>query len=320
MKNLKIYDENIRKKVGTIALSFILGVTSLGFTGCSKEKAEDKTSNEIVYTVEKDDEQLEYENDTRILEYSLSQNVDTKDDKIAEYKRYIDLNKLSDLDLTKVNILDINNQQNDNYLIDYVYTARDGGYTNSYMPSEKMKEFMKEDINYDNYSSGLFKGCNRIMPNEYKWAENIFGNGSNREKTEELITIEELYGINGNHYVHYEYTSIAKQKIDAPFEVPQDYIKEYGFPESIKEGDYIHYEGLYVVDNGKLELLADKQTGIGSDNDNVKESLKGNLDDVLKPISSLENAKPSETFENNYQFDKFVFGKTNAKVRVRVNE
>ena len=94
-------------------------------------------------------------------------------------------------------------------------------------------------------------------------------------------------------------------------------LKEYGFPESIKEGDYIHYEGLYLANDGKLELLANKQTGIGSDSDNVKESVKGNLDELLKPISSLKNAKPSEEFKNNYQFDKFVYGKSNVKVRVK---
>ena len=65
MKNLKVYDKNIRKKVGTIVLSIVLGATSIGLSGCSKEKTEKPVSNEIVYTVEKDDEQLEYEKDTR---------------------------------------------------------------------------------------------------------------------------------------------------------------------------------------------------------------------------------------------------------------
>ena len=129
------------------------------------------------------------------MNYPLSQNLNLKNNDVAEYDRYIDLNKLSDLDLENVNILDLNNQNDDNYFIDYIYTVRDGGYTNTYMPSEKMKEFLKEGINYDNYSEGLFRGSQRIMPNKYKWAENIFGNGSNREKTEEAITIEELYGI-----------------------------------------------------------------------------------------------------------------------------
>ena len=151
MKNLKIYDKNLRKKVGTIALSFVLGITSIGFNGCSKEKEKETTSNEIVYTVEKDDEQLEYEKDTRVLGYPLSQNVTLKSNDTAEYNRYIDLNKLSDLDLENVNILDLNNTSDDNYLIDYIYTVRDGGYTNTYMPSKKMKEFIKEGINYDNY-------------------------------------------------------------------------------------------------------------------------------------------------------------------------
>ncbi len=320
MKNMKVYDENLRKKVGTIALSFVLGVTSLGFTGCSKEKAEDKTSNEIVYIVEKDDEQKECEKDTAILTNSLSQNVNIKNEKFAEYDRYVDLNHLSDLDLDKVNIYEMNNQENDNYLIDYVYTVRDGGYLNTYMPKDTLKQFLKDDVDYDNYTTATFNNSEMIMPYPYKWAEGIFGNGGNREKTDEAITIEELYGINGNHYLYYDYTVVANQKISAPFEVPQEYIKEYGFPEPIKEGDYIHYEGLYLANNGKLELLANKQTGIGSDSENVKKSLKGNLDDVLKPISSLENAKPSEEFEDNYQFDKFVFGKTNAKVRVRVND
>lgn len=39
MKNVKLYEKNTRKKVGTIALTLVLGATSIGFSGCSKEKA-----------------------------------------------------------------------------------------------------------------------------------------------------------------------------------------------------------------------------------------------------------------------------------------
>lgn len=320
MKNLKVFEENLKKKVGVIVLSLALGTSAAVMTGCSKDNGEESASNEIVYTVEKTDELEAYEKDTRILVYPLSQNVKIKNNDVAEYDRYIDLSVLSDEDLEKINIVQPGRDFQDNYLVDYVYTVRDGGYTNNIFPKEPMKSTLREDIDYATYTRATFNGAEMTLPNPYKWAEKIFGHGSNEEKTDEAITIEELYGVNGNHYLYYDYMVSAKQKIDAPFITDQDYIKKYGFAESIKEGDYIHYQGIYLAKDGKLELLANKQTGMGSDSDNVKETIKGNFDELMKPISSLENAEGSQTFENSYSFDRFVFGYTNEKVRKITNE
>lgn len=57
MKNTKIYENNLKKQAGAILLIITMGVTSLGFTGCSKNK-EVKTITEIEQTIENPDKTL----------------------------------------------------------------------------------------------------------------------------------------------------------------------------------------------------------------------------------------------------------------------
>ena len=316
MKNLKLYDNNIKKRIGAFTLSLVMGVTGLGFTRCSKQN-DISGSKEITYSVEKDENQIEYEQNSRIINNCLEQFMETDNEKYAEYDRFIDLNKIDDQDKDKVLIYELNDQENDNYLIDYVYPIREGYFINNLFPSEKMREFIYADKSYKEMTTKTFSDYSLLItPYKYKWSEGIFVKGANKAKVDESIRIEELSGLNGNLYLYYEYIAAAKQDIDAPVEQNEKYNETYGFPERIREGDYIKYQALYVVNDNKLELLANNQTGLGSELENVKSSIKGNLNELIKPISSIKGAE-SKDFDNSYDFDRYIYGKSYAKIRTR---
>ena len=317
MNNLKIYEKNLKKKVGAIALSVVLGVTTLGMTGCTKETK--VATSDVVYTVEKTEAQKEYEKCSRIISFKpLVDNIDIVDKDFANYDRVVDLSIISDNLPNSIETNDDLFEDDSEYLKDYVYIIRDGGFVNHVFKKDKTKEFLEDGKDYDTFTTATFKGNgNFVLPNPYKWSENKFSPGASETYADEIIKLEELYGVNGNRYLHYEYIICARKDI-TEFDADKKYIEKYGLPEQIKEGDYIDYEAIYYVnDKNELTLLADKQTGIGSDCDNVKNEVKGNLDEVFKPISALGKDKKSQEFSDSTEFEKFVFGIEDNKSKVR---
>ncbi len=307
--------ENIRKRLGAVGLSLVLTTVGIGgLSGCSKNEKYKSEYSSTVYTVEKSDDQKEQEK-RNLIGHPVDKELYYNDKKYSRYDRYIDFSKISkDVDLgydyTKKNI-------------DYVYPSRLANFINHSLLSDKIKEFQTDNRDYDEMSNAMFREfSNFVLPNSIIWAKDKIGHGLNDHNNDELIELEYLLGANGNIYIHYEYTVVSKKKINGPAYYDEEYIKKYGMPKNIKKGDYIHYESLSLVDPDKykINLIADKQTGLGSNDKNVKEAVLNNYDDVIKPITKLSEKSDNEKFESPLEFRKFVSDKGQVKQKVKVKE
>ena len=296
MNNLSVYKDNFRKRAGAIVLTVMVAVTSFGINDCARHPKH--TSN--VYTVKKTEQQIHQEDDCHITKYGrVFGKIDKVDEKYAYYDRVVDLNTISD-SLPNSIFTDLKNMK------DYVYTVREGGFVNHLFVKNKTKSFMLDDIDYDVYTTAAFRRYgNFILPDAYKWAENIITPGSNEKDIDEVIRLEELSSISGNKYLLYDYVMVARNDISKSF-VNEEYIEQYGMPQSIKEGDFIRYKALFYVNDNNLILLACKQSGIGSNCNNVKDENVGNFEEIIKPISILDQDRKKQKFNNNDEFIKYI--------------
>ena len=299
MKNFKTSYNNVKKSLGAISLSIVLGTMSMGgLTGCSKDNKYESEYSSTIYNVQKSDDQRAQEKKGIT---TLASKFDIVDSDYSRYDRYIDFNEI---------ISDINMGYDYTYNnIDYVYPVKTGNFKSHFFEDDKIKSFENENRDYITMSNGTFRAhSNFVLPDSIKWAEKKFGNGKNENSTDELIEIEHLLGANGNVYMHYEYTVSATKDIETNGYFDSNYIEKYGLPRDIKKGDYIHYESLcmYDKDNNKFIRLADKQTGIGSNSKNVKKAVLGNYDQVIKPITLLNEKSNDKTFDTNQEFKNYV--------------
>lgn len=313
MNNLKIYEKNLKKKVGAIALSIVLGVTTLGLTGCSKD-AKEETKDNVVYTVE------DVIDDYNVLDYHTSYAKIKKD---AVCENYVDLNQLPDCSATSImtgDMVGMSEEElaNTNYKLDYVYPVRElklssGGVIENI------------GTGYTSMTTATFRHDRAIIiPDCYKWAENYFGSGFDSYLSTINYTLQELKGINGNYYVNYDFNIEFNEDINVPggitFDASNEFYQKYGTQKSIKEGDSLNYKALYIMrydqDNNKIfDLLADEQTGMGSDSENVQLKVKHNYGNVYKNIESLDRNNESKEFSSMDEFEDFIFDKRKVKTR-----
>ena len=297
MNNIKLYEKNLKKRVGALALSIALGATSFGITGCVNDKQNDSKNN-IKYTVEEGNNRPEY-----IINYSSSLLSRAKSNDDAVYENYVNLSNLA--------IDDINDLEND---IDYVYPTRSLKLSNSIKDSFGME--------YAAFPTGVFKWSrDKIVPDSYRWAENYFGEEFNNNLSTIKFSIDELKSNNDNYYVNCDLNITFDKDIDIPNGIKyldnNNFYETYGMQKPIKKGDKLNYKALYLLDydengNKKLILIADEQTGIGSDCDNIKNNVKHNYNDVFKSLSSIEIE--SKTFSNEEEFEEYL---DNSKSRQR---
>lgn len=292
MKNLKVYEENLKKKAGVIVLSLALGTSAGTMTGCSKDKGE--YQNKVTYTVE--DANIDHK---VILDYpaGVDRVADIKDDVVIE--KYVDYNNID----------------SEREGIDYVYTLREAHLTSKELFNGKGKAMTAATFSHDN---------NIMIPNCYKWAESYFGEGFIKPISDINYNIYELKGLDGNYYIDYEYNIKFKKDINLPGGVSYLYDREpyitYGDQEPIKKDDELNYKALYKVnynqEANKIEFvtLADQFTGMGEDSENIKNEVKNNYSSAYKDISTL-GMKESKEFSNILDMEFDLYENHNSKVR-----
>ena len=288
MKNTKIYKDNIKKQIGAVVLSVSLGVASFGLTGCAKtddkKNIQDITTSQVVYSVEKSEYEKKLDKELRIItNTTVSNHMDIVDEDTASYDKYIDIEDM------------VNRTWKTQEL---VYTVRQGKF--------KSGNFLEEITNNDVYGPALFKYNSLIVvPNDYQWIGKLFGEGFHESYADAELNLRELKGIYNNHYLLYEYKVTAKKDMSVPYMSEED-IQKYGEQKPLYEGDYIFHQALYIVQDGELKLLANKQTGIGADNDNVKNGVLNNFDEIINNIDELAYAKESQSFVNSYELQNYI--------------
>ena len=334
MKNLKLYENNMKKRIGAIVLSVVLGATTLGLSGCAKESKDD-SKEQVTYTVEDANDNHPSIHDSIFCNTTVYARLTTKD-KDAVYENYVDIRELPENSATYMetsDMLDMTEEELNatNYKIDYVCPVRELNLSSAGLIENIGKKYKSIGSTiFERESDATFPTC--IVPNCYKWAEDLFGKGFNKNLSTINYSVEELDGKNGNAYVNYDFNITFNEDIDVPnndlylYNPNTEFCQKYGMQKDIKKGDTLNYKALYIIrfnsitdrykkENLKFDLLADEQTGMGADSDNVVNGLKHNYNDVYKSISSLGREKEDKTFNNMDEFEDFVFYPEKTKSR-----
>ena len=298
MKKFKLYD-SIRK-VKALVLAGTLGISVIGFSGCTKQNNE----SDIVYTVK----DANKDNSNKYIDYSGALDTYTTSNNDAVYENYVDIRNLNNNAVSYITTNDMFNMSDEdlektNYKIDYVYPVRELNLTSNIEVGTKYSSMTRATFMCDH---------NIVIPDCYKWASSRFSNDFNDNVSDIWYSYQELKGINGNYYLNYDFDMRFNKDIILSGNVLNS---EYGVQESIKNGDELHYNALYVLDNNNnLVLIADEQTGMGSNCDNVKKTVMYNYNDIYKKISELDN-KETKTFTDMDEFKDYIFNENINKVK-----
>ncbi len=264
MNNLKVYEKNLKNKIGVITLSIILGATSLGLTGCAKKDT--KETKPVTYTVE----DANYERKV-ILNYPMGIETHATVNEDAVIEKYIDYSVI----------------EGEQTSPELVYPLREIHFTSQELGDKDYKNMTVATFAHDN---------NIVIPNCYKWAEGYFGKKFSHSIGTIKYDIEELEGVYHNHYLSYEYTIKFKKSINLPTPVTyfedNEFFEKYGEQKSIQKGDELKYKVLYRIvpteDNRiVLQTIANEFEGMGEDSYNIKEQIKNNYTDAYKNITEL---------------------------------
>ena len=326
MKNLKVYD-NLKTKAGTVALSLMLGTTSLGITGC--ELNDENFESHPLYIVEKADKQLHFEEKHNYIK-KLAKSGDhiyVDSFKTANCKYYVDLGILDEdiksynrgqaEEKTEKSIIDEGYEYNKDlkndgyYKKDFLYQVRHMNFSTSYDSIQVNKGLIDQEE--------FLSKCAIVIPDSYKYLlenEAVYKTiGGNFKGT---LSYTELYSISGTRYFVYETSISAKKDIIVPFSFARDYINEYGIQKRIKKGDKITYKALYEIKpDNKLNLIADQQEGIGSNCENVTEKVKNNFNKIYRPIAEINNDDRSNEYNNTDEMYQDIY---KATIRKRTNK
>ena len=303
MNNLKFNKEFFNKKIAPISLTIIMGVSMLGFTGCSKK---DNTS-EVKYKVEKTDKDKEEEKDDSVLdnyEIILAPSKQTNK-QYAEYDHYIDLGKLNIDESLYRYISNYNSVGKDK---DLIYPVGYLNYTTSMIDGAKLDNAAVTSSYFKNNSS-------IIWPDSLKWARKYYDNPNmyfNKAVTGQFvgsIRFTEYQSLTGDKYLYKE------SRLDVKNDIREKYMTVYDYDaDDLNENDYISNKSLYKINSdNSLILIANKQEGVGSDSENVKGSIINDLDNIFKPISSLINSKSIE-FSDKEELEDYVY-ENDSKVK-----
>lgn len=307
MKNLKIYDKNFRNKLGALGISVVMGVTFVGFTGCSNNSCDNDSA---VYTVEKTNFERYDDKYFDILKNGASKFSDVCDNKYALYDRIIDMRKVQEASGT------------DGVCYPYydcVYPVKSANLTSPHFGVGVVDGVIGVAKGYDVLGGAWFNGNKLIVPDSYMWASKIlkvpFPNYES-PKFVASLKYDELRGCVSGKYLSYEYELTAKEDINYFDYLPEaKKLKNDNSVLNIHEGDSICYKALYHVDSetGKLVLVADTQTGIGSDDKNVKDSLTGDYDEVVMSINVIEKNGKDREFDDSNDVYKYVNEQMSAR-------
>ena len=312
MKKIEFNKKGLKDGIGLFILVATITGTAIGLEGCnekSNENSAKSTKKQIVYTIENGNKEAEtVYNYPKDIESYVTKEEDTV------YSKYVDLKELEDNAEEAYNTGNLDLCQFKNK-IDYVAPVRKLNLT-----SEDAIE--SRDTKYTPITSYVFKRDPHIViPNKYKWAEEYFGYKFDDKLATIKYSITELESINGNEYVDYKYNIEFYKNVNFTEVKPKEMnklVNKFGTQTSIEKGDSLTYNALYRVRydaKGKqiLDLIANEQTGMGSNNDNVKKIIKHNYNDIYKNINELKDAKESKTFKNEKEFDNYILNKKKVK-------
>ena len=156
------------------------------------------------------------------------------------------------LDLSKMNF----NNTDDNNYIDFLYITNGQTFNSSF----KETMFDSNKIHKPDYFFN--ENMHIIIPEDYSYINDIL----NTDKVIKEIKMYELKGFSKNYYFYYETSITFNEDI------------RYG-NSIIHKGDNLTNKSLYIYNNSSMLLIANNQTGLGSDSENVINNIMGNLDD-----------------------------------------
>ena len=285
MNNVKIYENNIKKKVGAIALSFALGVSSFAVLGTSNVEA---STNKAVYKVKKTEKQ---KNSDKIYD-ETSDKYNGFDHSLAnsdyrEYDHYIDFD-------------------GDNLTVEYVYPVASLKYTTNKNANPEKRTVVSPEF--------FIEESNLVIPDSMKWFNKYFSDPKSYENNKLLrgnMKLIEYKDLNGQRYLY------KRSQVKIMGDLDHEYTKEelnYGSDARPKKGDIIRNEVLYKYNkDNSLEVIAYGRAGVGSGFYNEEESKHRNIYDCFIPVNYIE--EKSKVFDDEELFIDFV-RENNGKVKV----
>lgn len=199
-------------------------------------------------------------------------------------------------DTISINVTDIDSKYTEFTHILYL--------NNTDIESSDSKDLLCESDSktYTNYgiknhmSAGFFNnnlGLYIAWPDTYNPSNIYFGVGVSSFK----VDVNETYykGLNGDNYIYTETKMIAKEDIISDGEEKNPKTNE--FYKKIYKGDELVSKAIWKLTNGKYELVAYSQTGIGSDADNIRKLQKGNVKEALISIGNLISEDVNMTYD-----------------------
>lgn len=267
MKNIKIY-----KQVTALTIASFM---AFSLAGCSKNYKKSDViygkQNPTTISIEKTKEQKNEEESIKFCEPKIENMLKIQDKNYANYMYCLDMNKL----------------QKEGYSFPkekrYLYIVEGKTFVEN-------QEQAKQEVNTVNMTKATFKNENTyIVPEAYEWATDCF---TNCYKNHPIIKIYELKDDYGENYLYYEYKTEFIEDINKQI-IETEEVYKY---KQIKKGDYLKYTALYTSINGELIKIADNQTGMGAECNNVQEKITGNLTEkLLSPIKENAKINPQQT-------------------------
>ncbi len=249
MKNVKIYENNLKKKVGTIALSIMMGASSLAFVGCGDK---DINNSDVVYKVKKTEQERLYD-----MLYSYHYNIKESDDieEREEYKEYD-------------HFLNIEGDT------EYIYPVGTSNYTTN---------LSKDSTNIK--ANFFIRNACLSIPNNMEWFKSYLKNPDSYTNNRILqgdIKLIEYRSNSGQKYLYQE-TQVTVMKNINNGENELDYY------DSLKSGDYLKNIVLFKLNrNNDKEIIAYGVDGKGSKFLSDGKSKYDDIFDVYVPLSYIE--------------------------------
>lgn len=284
MNNLKVYENNLKKKVGAIALSLAVGVSSFAVLGCSNV---DAATKKVVYKVKKTEEQKN--SDKLYDESSDKYNGFNRSKYFGDYREY---DHKIDFD-------------GDNLNVRYVYPVGSLKYTTNKNANPEKRTVVSPEF--------FIEESNLVIPDSMKWFNSYFKDPKSYENNKLLrgnMKLIEYKDMNGERYLY------KRSQVKIMNDLDHKYTKEelsYGTDARPKKGDIIRNEVLYKYNkDNSLEVIAYGRAGIGSGFYNEEEAKHRNIYDCFVPVSYIE--EESKEFNSEELFIDFVRD-NNGKVK-----
>lgn len=310
MKDIK---RNLKRRAGLFAISTMIGISTLA--GCTKKEAEINMDN-VSFYVENFDRSISSHDSVGYVNADIRYNLANYNS--AVFTKYIDLSTLPEYTPNTVSTVNNFNPEEkellgDSYSTDYVYPLTELKATNNQIVAE---------TGYVGFAEGLFRQIDAkemVSPDSYKWAEDYYRTGRHSNSCCISVKIEELAGVYGNYYVNLEYDVKFLKDVNVPngvtYVAGNSFYETYGIQKPIYEGDTMSYKAIYLVQNNEnntkeYKLVANEQTGLGSDCENVS-TIMNNYSEVYKEIGLTEDGVIK--FDNMQEFKDYIIDQSVEK-------